>query len=119
MNRVIIERIRLLTTNYIIYSAWEKSEFSGKHSTITSFSNYPGWYGRIGTNPDESKFNHLIGGSSERIAAVRAAYEEKYRLAYDLIIKAFPESIEGKQSSGEITLISNTLTRETREINLE
>lgn len=103
----------------ILLTAWEPSRIGGKHSTITFFRNENGngnkCYGRIGTNPPKSRYEHLRGGSPSRIQAVEDAYLEVHMRALALIRQAFPASAaSGKELLyGEI-LVSLPIERNPR-----
>ncbi len=84
---------------------WEPGAqcIGGRHRTLTTFNNR--WYGRVGNDPDTDIYRHLKGGSIERTVAVRAAYQERYELAYKLIKQAFPEFTDvATFADGEATL---------------
>lgn len=104
---IIVKRFRIIGTNLIIYEAWEPSELMGRHSTVT-FIGGKVW-GRIGTDPDQSLFEHLPVGD-DRSEAVRKAYQQRYQVAYDAIVEAFPEADAGKRSMGEIHLVDESGT---------
>ena len=97
---IVVKRSRILSTQFVIYSAWERGATTGTHSTITTIDG--AWYGTFHSRRDESTFAHLPGGSPERIAAVRAHYAANDAAAYEAIITAFPEATEGRRSDGEI-----------------
>lgn len=101
---IIAHRFGIIGTTTVVYQAWEPSTMMGRHSTVTFFDGE--CYGRIGTDPDGSKFDHLPVGE-ERFAAVAAAYDERYQLAYAAILEAFPEAADGEPADGEITVQSN------------
>jgi len=98
-----VQRTKILTTNFEIFSAWEPSTIAGEHRTITFFDGK--CFGQIGSNPDPKIYNHLPVGE-ERFQAVRTAYEQQYNRAYDLIYEQFPEllNIDHKKESGEIVI---------------
>lgn len=62
------------------------------HKASTIRANNEHWYGRIGTDPDRSKFDHLPAWSDERAAAADAAYKSRCELAYKLIREAYPDA---------------------------
>lgn len=106
--------VRRYGSNKVIYySVWEKGEVVYTHSTITSFGggkevgqgNGPTqWYGRLGTRELSKDINSIPVGP-ERYKAVDIWHNAQYNLAYDLINKAFPETINnGVKSMGEIEL---------------
>lgn len=91
----------IIGTPTVVYTAWEPSELVGRHSTVTTYAGE--WYGCIGTDPEKSLYDHVPVGE-DRSMAVRDAYEQRYEVAYDAIIKAFPEAAGGRRSGGEITV---------------
>lgn len=101
-NGIIVQRYRILSTQMIVFQAWEMQNSMGEHATITTFDGV--WYGTIYSRCDDSTFAHLKGGSDERIAAVRAHYAAKAAEAYTAIIAAFPEAVDGKKVDGEIEI---------------
>lgn len=99
--KTIIQRSRVIGTNTVVYTAWEPSKLRGNHSTVTTFDGK--WYGRIGTDPERALFDHIPVGD-DRSEAVQEAYEQRFRVAYDAILKAFPEAAIGTRSGGEIAV---------------
>lgn len=68
---------------------YDPCDFGSRHGgTWMTFDGR--WHIRVGTDPDQSKYEHLAGGSPERIAAVDAAYQERHEEAVALIRRAFP-----------------------------
>jgi hypothetical protein len=106
MTTRIIQRFRVITTNTIVYQAWEPGTLMGRHSTVTFFDGR--CFGRIGSDPDGSIYDGIPVGA-ERSAAVKRAYDERYAVAYEAIIRAFPEAADGKRDMGEITVTSATM----------
>lgn len=101
-NGIIVRRIRILSTQIVVYSAWEISNFARNHSTITTFDDQ--WYGTIHSRRDDSTYCHLRGGSDKRIAAIIAHYDANDVESYAAIIAAFPEAATGKRLYGEIEI---------------
>lgn len=99
---ILVRRSRILSTQCVVYSAWERGSVAGSHSTITSFDGE--WYGTLHSRRDDSTFRHLRGGSDERIAAVQAHYAANDAEAYAAILSVFPEAANGERSDGEIEL---------------
>lgn len=97
---IIVRRIRILSTQCVVYSAWERESVTNTHQTITTIDG--AWYGTLHSRRDESTFAHLRGGSDERFAAVRAHYAANDAAAYAAILATFPEAAEGRRSDGEI-----------------
>lgn len=98
-NGIAVKRFQIATTTTIVHQAWEPSTIRGPHSSVTTIDG--SWYGRIGTDPDPGLYNHLPVGP-ERSAAVKAAYAQRYAVAYAAIIACFPETADGIKSDGEI-----------------
>lgn len=103
----IIQRYSILTTDILVYSAWEPSTITGRHSTITSLNNK--WYGRIGSRLLPPDINKIPFGP-ERLAAVEKWHKDQYQEAYSLIIEAFPEAKTGHRDMGDITLNRSIIT---------
>ena len=101
-NGIIVQRYRILSTQMVVFQAWEVQNSMGEHATITTFDGV--WYGTIYSRRDDSTFAHLKGGSDERIAAVRAHYVTNAAEAHTAIIAAFPEAVDGKKVDGEIEM---------------
>lgn len=99
-----VKRTRILGTNAVSFTALVPSALASGHSTLTSFDDGTGWWGQVGTDRLPAELAALPGGSDERIARVREWHEEQYKLAYDLIIAAYPEAANGSRSMGEITI---------------
>lgn len=75
-----------------IYSAWQKivSPFDDHRAhTITTVDGV--WFGKIGSDPEPEKYDHLPVGP-ERFAAVRDAYRYRALIAEQYIHDAFPET---------------------------
>jgi len=102
MTRIFVHRFNVCTTRTMVYQAWELSELMGRHSTITFEDGQ--CLGRIGTDPDKSRYDGMPVGD-ERFAAVREAYEARFQVAYDAIVEAYPEAANGERSDGEITVV--------------
>jgi len=111
VDRYMVQVVNIIGTDLWFASAWERidgSPFDGKFGTITTSG--PGiWYGKIGTNPDKSQFDHLPSNTIERWNATMAAYDAKYAEAYNLIydtmpwIKDYNLGIRGRtESMGEV-----------------
>jgi hypothetical protein len=99
-NGIIVKRTRILSTQCVAYSAWERGDILGAHQTITTIDGV--WYGTLHSRRDDSSYAHLRGGSDERIAAVRAAYAANDAESYAAIVLVFPEAVDGKRSDGDI-----------------
>lgn len=95
---------KLISGRQITFEAWEAAPepFRGKYSTIRHFDD--GWFGRIGTDPDRSMFEHLDWCTAERVEAVKAAYEIRAQVAYAAILQAYPEAALGVRNAGAIVV---------------
>lgn len=101
---IIVKRSRILSSQIVVYTAWERQGALSDHShqTITTIDG--AWYGTVGSRRDDSTFRHLPGGSDERIAAVRAHYNACYAEAHAAILAVFPEAANGRRVGGEIEM---------------
>ena len=99
-----IRRTPILGTKIVVFGAYESIDCPTKapHGTFINLAGQ--WYGRIGTDPDRTLFYHHDGGSPERIAAVKVAYEARAEAAYALILEVHPEAARGRRACGEISL---------------
>lgn len=102
---IIIQKVQV--AGGVIYSAWEPRlsalpPAQGRyHHTITFIDGQ--FYGRIGTDPEPSLFEHLEKGTQARSAAVKQAYAERYAVAYEAIVSAHPElKTKGRRNDGVI-----------------
>jgi len=100
----VVKKYSILTTNLVVYEAWEPSPstITAAHRTITTMQGE--WYGRIGSRNLPPEVEYLPAGSNERIYAVGKWHEDQYEEAYKLILQAFPEAEGGRRSMGEISL---------------
>lgn len=89
-----------------IYSAWQRTDepFDGQYSTITTIDGK--WHGKIGSDPEREKFDHLPVGQ-ERFDAVRDAYRYRALIAEQYIHDAYPET-QGHSAGefGEIEIVA-------------
>lgn len=102
----VVVRYRIVGTRELVYSCWEPTHFlAGPHATVMAIEG--SWYGRVGsTRPPPSLLAELPVGSEERRSAVDAHYGLQNAAAYRAIRGAFPEAVNGKETSlGEITLV--------------
>lgn len=97
----IVRRYRILSTQTVVYDAWEPANVHSTHSTITFINGT--CYGHIHSRRDDSTFAHLPVGP-ERSAAVRAHYDASDAESYALIVAAFPEAAEGRHVDGRIEI---------------
>ena len=103
VNGIIVHKFNIGCTHRFVYNAWEPSSYFGNHSTVTSFNGK--CYGRIGTNPDKSLFEHLEPCSLDRHHAVNNAYQQQYDRAIKYINEAYPETRDGQITDmGEIEI---------------
>lgn len=86
-----------------VYSAWVEIPKGKNHMWGTHMTFNNKWYGRIGTDPDRSKYIDLPVGL-ERTKEVARAYRERFELAYEAILEAFP-GIQGARLNGEIEVV--------------
>lgn len=87
----LVTRTRIIGTDTVLYSAWERATMHSGHRTIRSRSG-GGWWG-------------LVGSDWSQMAARRGmTIGERYELAYRVIEQAFPEAARGLRSAGRIDL---------------
>jgi hypothetical protein len=105
---VVVMATRIISTNRVIFSAWEPSSLAGHHMTVTHHEDL-GWLGRIGAKRIPPEINALPPGE-ERGAKVRAFYAAENDRAYAAIIDMFDDPTmgerlrSGKCSTGEIEI---------------
>lgn len=97
---IIIKRTPILTTNRVVYSAWEPSP-NWNHSTIWH-NGSDRWFGRIGTAELPPALAKLRPFSDERLEEVRGFYAEEYARAYNAILAEYPHLKEAPRDFGEI-----------------
>lgn len=97
---IIIKRTRIMTTNFLVYSAWEPSP-NRNHSTIQS-NGSDRWFGRIGTAELPPALAKLRPFSDERLEEVRRFYADEYARAYRAILAEYPHLKDASQEMGEI-----------------
>lgn len=91
---ILVQRSGIIGTSIAIYTAWAPSSLAGHHSTVRTFQNYDGWWGRIGSE-----------------------FPPSYEEAYKAILEAFPEAANGVRDMGEITVYRQVgVTSEVREL---
>lgn len=73
-----------------ILRAWTPSSIMGNHSTISTIDG--SWYGLVGTERDPELYEHLPGGSEERVAAVLAQRASRAAEARAAIWAAYPRA---------------------------
>jgi hypothetical protein len=103
-NGIVVQRFRILSTQCVVYRAYERTIGGafGSHQTVTTIDGE--WYGTLHSRRDDSTYRHLAGGSDERIAAVRAHYNATDAEAYEAILAAFPDAASGKRNDGDIEI---------------
>ncbi len=108
---IVVQRYHMLPTPkpgepyQWIYTAWEKVEgiFDKRHHSLTTFDGQ--WYGKIGTDPDPDRFDHLPVGP-ERTEALHEEYRRRAWIACEYIYDAFPETRgHWADGFGEISII--------------
>lgn len=102
---VIVQKVRIISTNCHVYSVYEPEVRTEKHpygihQTVTSFGGKP--YGQIGSRRIPAEIDEIPGKTDERSQAVRAWYAAQQEEAYAIIISAFPEAATGKRGYGDI-----------------
>lgn len=101
-NGILVQRWRILSTQFVVYRAYERMSDMGSHQTIQDTDGV--WYGTLYSRRDDGAYAHLKGGSVARIAAVHAQYAKNAAEAYDAIVAAFPESADGTRTHGDIEM---------------
>jgi hypothetical protein len=99
-----VRKYRIIGTNMVVFDAYERQDET-THATTITFWDGEKW-GRIGTDPDVSKFKHITAGE-KRSQAVQDAYGAEYLRAYQDILEIFPEAEAGQYYMGEITVEVN------------
>lgn len=100
MTTIVIKRTRIMTTNRLVYSAWEPSpDFN--HSTIWH-NGSDRWFGRIGTAELPPALTKLRPFSDERFEEVRRFYADEYARAYNAILARHPHLKDAPRDMGEI-----------------
>jgi hypothetical protein len=97
--------------NYFIYTAWSPTDGrTARFGTIASLGQ-DGYFGRIGTKRPGKRITDLPAGSAERKAAAQEWYQTAYEVAYEIILRAYPEAADGKRTKGEIEVESGSWAR--------
>lgn len=99
VGKYIIHKTNIIGTNEWVYSAYEP--YDG-HSTIFNIGGKK--MGSVPSRPLPVDLEALPAYSKERSVAVRKWHDDLYKLAYQLIFKAFPEAKNGKTDMGEVSL---------------
>lgn len=97
---ILVTKTRILGTATRVHAAYLPIPKGQNHLWSTHITHNGQWYGRIGTDPDRTLFEHLPKGT-ERSRLVREAYNARYAVAYAAIREAFP-GIRGAMIDGEI-----------------
>jgi hypothetical protein len=101
----LVQRFRILGTTTWVHQAWAPvaTLVGAPFTTLTHFDD--GWWGKLSTERDlPPELDALPALSDERYAAVRAWQDARSEEAYALILRAFPETVGGYRSMGEICL---------------
>ena len=101
----LVQRFRILGTTTWVHQAWAPVDqlFGAPYTTLTHFADR--WWGKLGTERELPPVLDVLAAlSAERYQAVRAWQEAKYEHAYALILRAFPETVGGYRSMGEISV---------------
>lgn len=93
---VIVVKSKLLYGG-VSYTAWERSNVMGPHSTLMHIDGV--CYGQIGTRR-LAGIEHLRGGSPERLAALAVHRQREADRALDAILSGYPEAAEGRPAIG-------------------
>jgi hypothetical protein len=110
MTEYLVYRFRVLGTRMTVYAVYEPTYNGADHGTVTTF--HGRWYGRVGTRRIPPEIQALPLGE-ERTRAVEAHYSQQYELAYQVILRAFPEAADGEREAGEIVVVAATGAAET------
>ncbi len=102
IGEVLVQCIRIIGTNALVFSAYVPSSICGKHHNIMTHNGQ--WYGMVGTETLPAELDALPACTDERSLKVRAWHAERYRAAHTLIIEAFPEAAKGRPDMAEIRM---------------
>ena len=107
---LIVQRVPIITSSTVVFAVYEKTEspLGGGHSTITTFDDRAGWYGRLGTRRLPAIINEIPVGE-ERFETVRGWARVQHDEAYRAILTVFPELLNEEKARfdhGEVSLDS-------------
>ncbi len=98
----VVKRVNIIGTQMYVYSAWERSSYTGNHSSVTTIDGQ--CYGEVPSRRPTPELEALPAMSRERYERVSRYQDRNQSEAYGLIREGFVESSAGQLRSGEIVL---------------